>query len=62
MEEEEETKQVNGKKTIFSVVSLDTLPFSIIWCVLGVFYFFNFFSVVECFDCIVECFGVFEVY
>ncbi len=51
MEEEEETKQVNGKKTIFSLVSLDTLPFSIIWCVLGVFG-----SVVGCFECVLGVF------
>ncbi len=51
MEEEEDgTKHVNGKKTIFSLVSLDALPFSIIWCVLGS---------LSCFRCIWECCGVF---
>ncbi len=38
MEEEEDgTKHVNGKKTIFSLVSLDALPFSVIFGVFWVF-------------------------
>ncbi len=55
---EEETKHINGKKTIFSLVSLDALPFSIIWCVFG---FFKcvlgvFGSVVGCFECVLGVF------
>ncbi len=58
---EEEGKHINSKKTMFSLVSLAVLPFSVIfgvfWCLKCIFCVFR--CVVVCFECL---FGVFWVY